>query len=240
MSCKVCAYNQFKDIDRALLAGTTPAALSKYYKSFSPEMLARHQEHLNRKIALAQKRFHASLHQGLFLRLNTVMEMVLQVVRKTKNAEDPKLFLQATREFTRVTGLMEKMAAKMEFDPEFVYCLMDNMQWNLQEDAMMPEAYQALALTRQNMRQTLFAPCPEPEPEAESAPASEPLPQSHPLPSQPAPAGSIPEPFARHILLTWSACLTISPNPKKFTAVNKREISEKLAKNYREIPGCRG
>ena len=196
MSCKICAYNQFKDIDRALLAGTTPAALSKYYKSFTPEMLARHQEHLNRKIALAQKRFHASLHQGLFLRLNKVMEMVFQVVRKTSTAEDPKIFFQATREFTRVTGLMEKMAATMEFDPEFIYCLMDSRQWNLQEDAMMPDAFQALALTRQHMRQNLFAPCPEPEPVAEAAPASEPLPQAHPLPPQPSPAGPDPGPRA--------------------------------------------
>ncbi len=128
------------------------------------------------------------------------MEMLLQVIRRTRTAEDPKIFFQATREFTRVTGLMEKMAAKMEFDPEFVYCLMDNMQWNLQEDAMMPEAYQALALTRQNMRQRLFEPCPEPEPETEPAPASEPLPQSHPLPSQPAPAGSITEPLSSNLV----------------------------------------
>ena len=159
MSCKICNYNQFKDIDRALLAGETPASLSKQYKNFSTSMLQRHQEHLNKKITLAQKRFHASLHQGLFCRLNTVMEMIFQVIRKTKNAEDPKIFFQATREFTRVTGLMEKMAAKMEFDPEFVYCLMDSRQWNLQEDAMMPDAYQSLALTRQHMRQYLFAPC---------------------------------------------------------------------------------
>ena len=168
--CHICNYNQVKDIDRALLAGITPASLSKQYKSFSTSMLERHQEHLNKKIALAQKRFHNSLHQGLFCKLNTVMEMVLQVIRKTKTAEDPKVFLQASREFTRIVTLMDKMAAKIEFDPEFVYCLMDNMQWDLQEDALVPYAFQALSLTRQNMKLNLFAPCPEPEPEPEPKP----------------------------------------------------------------------
>ena len=163
--CQICKYNQVQDIDRALLAGTTPAALSQRYKSFSPAMLTRHHEHLQQKMALAQKRFHGHLHQGLFLKLNTVMEMVFQVIRRTKSLEDPKIFLQAGREFTRIVTLMDKMAAKTQFDPEFLYCLLANYQWEQQEDALVPYGFQALTESRQTMKQNLFSPCPDPAPQ---------------------------------------------------------------------------
>jgi hypothetical protein len=159
--CIVCQYNQVKDIDRALLAGVSPATLSQRC-SFSKSDLQRHQEHLQQKMALASKRFHETLHQGLFLKLNTVMEMVLFVVRGAKIGGDFKLMLQASREFTRIIGLMHKLAVPL--DPELLYCLMASPQWDLQ-DNLLPAAFQALADTRQSLKVNLFAPCPDPVPD---------------------------------------------------------------------------
>ena len=164
MPCKICLYNQVKDLDRLLLAGVTPASLSRKYR-FSIAELQVHQEHLQQKMALAQKRFQVSLHQGLYCKLNTVMEMVLGVVRGAKDSRDARLLLQAGREFTRIINLMHKMTARLEFDPEFLYCLMASDQWDLQEDALLPYAFQALSRTRQTLKVNLFAPCPAPEPQ---------------------------------------------------------------------------
>ena len=164
MPCKICNYNQVKDLDRLLLAGVTPAALSKKYR-FSVAELQRHQEHLQQKLTLARQRFQVNLHQGLFCKLNTVMEMVLGVVRGARNGQDPKLLLQAGREFTNIINLMHKMAAQLEFDPEFLYCLMASEQWDLQEDALLPYGFQALSRTRHTLKVNLFEPCPEPEPQ---------------------------------------------------------------------------
>ena len=164
MPCKICNYNQVKDIDRLLLSGVTPASLSQKY-SFSVADLERHRQHLQQKMTLAQQRFQVGLHQGLFCKLNTVMEMVLAVIRGAKGSQDARLLLQAGREFTRIINLMHKMAAQLEFDPEFLYCLMASDQWDLQEDALLPYGFQALSRTRQTLKVNLFEPCPEPEPQ---------------------------------------------------------------------------
>ena len=60
--CTICNYNMVKDIDRALLAGVTPAALSKQYR-FTASELQRHQEHLHQKMTLAAGRFHANANK---------------------------------------------------------------------------------------------------------------------------------------------------------------------------------
>ena len=99
MPCPVCQHNQIKIIDRALLVGADPTALSRRY-GFNPPDLRHHQEHLRRKMARADQRFQANLHQGLFCKLSQVMEMVLYVVREAKKGGDYKFFLQASREFT--------------------------------------------------------------------------------------------------------------------------------------------
>ena len=117
------------------------------------------------KIGPGPPRFQVNLHQGLYCKLNTVMEMVLGVVRGAKDSQDARLLLQAGREFTRIINLMHKMAAQLEFDPEFLYCLMASDQWDLQEDALLPYAFQALSRTRQTLKVNLFEPCPEPEPQ---------------------------------------------------------------------------
>ena len=106
--CIICGYNQVKDVDRALLTGATLTSLSQKY-GFTTSALHRHQEHLMQKMAQAQREFHDSLRQGLFCKLNLVMEMVLGVVRGARAGEDFKLFLQASREFTRLISLMLKM-----------------------------------------------------------------------------------------------------------------------------------
>ena len=102
--------------------------------------------------------------------------MALWVVRSAKKSEDVKLFLQSGREFTRIVGLMDKMAARLEIDPEFIYCLLANPQWDLQEDSHLPSAYQALSQTRQSLKREVFASCPEsapiPSPEITTAPAN--------------------------------------------------------------------
>jgi hypothetical protein len=164
MPCKICQYNQVKDLDRALLAGVTPESLSLKYP-FSITELQRHHQHLQHKMALAQKRFQVNLHLGLFCKLNTVMEMTLGVVRAAGNSRDAKLLLQAGREFTRIVNLMDKMAAKLDFDPEFLYCLMASPQWDVQAGALLPDAFQALADARQTLKVNLFEPCPDPEPQ---------------------------------------------------------------------------
>jgi hypothetical protein len=161
MPCIVCKYNQIKDIDRALLTGATLTSLSQKY-GFSTSALHRHQEHLMQKMARAQKRFHDGLHQGLFCKLNIVLEMVLGVVRGAKAGEDFKLFLQASREVTRLISLMLKMDVQLE--PEMIYCLMASPQWDLQ-DSLLPNSFQALSETRQTLKVNLYAPCPDPEPE---------------------------------------------------------------------------
>jgi hypothetical protein len=169
--CRICQYNQIKDVDRALLAGISLATLSQRYSFTVPE-LEHHQAHLHRKMALAAERFHAYLHQGLLCKLNIVMEMTLTVIRKTKNDPDPKLFLQAGREFTRMVSLMHKIADRLPLDPEFLYCLTASQQWDQQEDALLPYAFPALNETRQSMQLHLFTPCPESQPEPVATPAS--------------------------------------------------------------------
>ena len=159
--CLICKYNQVKIIDRALLTGVSLTSLNKR-SGFSLPDLQYHQKHLRQKMAQAQTRFHDSLRQGLFCKLNLVMEMVLGVVRGARAGEDFKLFLQASREFTRIIGLMHKMAVPL--DQELLYCLMSSPQWDLQ-DNLLPDAFQALSATRQSLKVNLFAPCPEPEPE---------------------------------------------------------------------------
>ena len=158
--CIVCKHNQVKDIDRALLTGASLTSLSKKY-GFSTSDLDRHHQHLVHKMAQAQKRFHDGLHQGLFCKLNIVMEMVLGVVRGAKAGEDFKLFLQASRELTRLISLMIKMDVHLE--PEMIYCLMASPQWDLQ-DSLLPNSFQALSQTRQTLAVNLFAPCPDPAP----------------------------------------------------------------------------
>jgi hypothetical protein len=173
--CKICNYNMVKTIDRLLLAGSTPAELSRTY-AFTVAELERHQQHLLHKMARVQKRFHAHLNLGLYCKLNNVMEMVLWVIRQSKGSEHVKSFLQAGREFTRIMTLMDKMAARLQVDPEFIYCLLANPQWELQEDSHLPYAYQALSAARQTLKQDLFSPCPEAAPALspafESPPAS--------------------------------------------------------------------
>jgi hypothetical protein len=187
MPCPVCQHNQVKIIDRALLAGADPSSLSRTY-GFSPAALRRHQEHLTHKMATAGPRFHANLHQGLFCKLTQVMEMVLFVVQEAKQGGDFKFFLQASREFTRLLSLMHKMAAKLNLDPEFIYCLMASPQWDLQEDSLLPSALQAMTENRQTLKINLFAPCPEPGPEMDHAPGL------HLAPRQPAGAAAAREP----------------------------------------------
>jgi hypothetical protein len=163
MPCRICQYNQVSAIDRALLAGVSPTSLHQRHQSFSIPELQRHQEHLQQKMALAGQRFHDGLRQGLYCKLYIVMEMVLGVVRAARGRDDFKLFLQASREFSRIVSLMDKMAVHLE--PEMIYCLMASPQWDLQEDNLLPSSFQALSKTRQSLKVNLFAPCPEPEPE---------------------------------------------------------------------------
>ncbi len=212
--CTICRHNQTKDIDRALLTGATLSSLSRKY-GFSPSALHRHREHLRQKMAQAQTRFQDGLHQGLFCKLNLVLELVLGVVRGAKAGEDFKLFLQATRETTRIISLMHKMQVPLE--PEMIYCLMASPQWDLQ-DSLLPNAFQALAQTRQTLAVNLFAPCPEPEagPDLETA-------QSSSLETQ-NPKLETPEP---------QAIQTCTANRKPRTenrSRQKREISAKLAR----------
>ena len=99
MSTFPASHNQIKIIDRLLLAGAAPAAVGAKY-GFSTAAVQPHQEHLARKMALAEQRFHPGLHQGLLCKLNIVFELVLGVVRAAQAGGDFKLFLQATREVT--------------------------------------------------------------------------------------------------------------------------------------------
>jgi hypothetical protein len=173
MTCQVCKHNQIKIIDRALLAGADLTSLSRTY-GFDVPSLRRHQEHLQRKMAQASQRFHANLHQVLFCKLTQVMEMVFHVVREAKKGGDFKFFLQASREFSRVMSLTDKMAAKLHLDPEFIYCLMASHQWDLQEESLLPAAFVAVADHRQSLKVNLFASCPETPPEPEPTAALNP------------------------------------------------------------------
>jgi hypothetical protein len=202
MPCNVCKHNQVKDIDRGLLTGVSLASLSKTY-GFSPEALQLHHQHLKKKMVLAQQRFHDGLHQGLLCKLSIVMELVLGVVRGARAGEDFKLFLQASREFTRIVSLMLKMDARLE--PEMIYCLMASPQWDLQEGVLLPNSIPALNATRQSLKVNLFAPCPEPAPEPEP--------------------DAVQTPTVEMCKLQLET-LTAATSPK-----SQREISAKLARN---------
>jgi hypothetical protein len=184
--CRICKYNQVQDIDRLLLAGATMTQISQTYP-FNPSELQRHQQHLTNKITQASKCFHTLMRQDLFCKLHTVMEMVLNLIRRSKNGDDPKLFLQATREFTRILKLIDKMAPQLQHDPEFIYCLMASHQWDLREDTLLPHAFQAMSETRRTLKSNLFSPCPDPQPEPESEPVlnhpQEDLPRKSPNPT---------------------------------------------------------
>jgi len=166
--CQVCSHNQIKNIDRFLLTGASAAAVGKKY-GFSTAAVQRHQQHLTRKMAQAEQRFHASLHQGLLCKLNIVLELVLGVVRSAQAGGDFKLFLQATREVSRIINLMLKMDVRL--DPEMIYCLVTSPQWDLQ-DSLLPDAFTSLVQTRETLKTNLFADCPDPEPELEPVPAA--------------------------------------------------------------------
>ncbi len=214
MPCKVCKHNQVKDIDRALLTGVSLPSLSQTY-GFSTEALRFHHEHLQKKMAQAQQRFHDGLHQGLLCKLSIVMELVLGVVRGARAGEDFKLFLQATREFTRVVSLMVKMPARLE--PEMIYCLMASPQWDLQEGTLLPNSIQALSATRQSLKVNLFAPCPD----LDAAPELEP---------------AIPPPLATptSTLKTPVTQVPAAPRPRHGNRQRKK-ANEKLAGQQREI-----
>jgi hypothetical protein len=200
--CRICHHHMVKTIDRLLLAGVSPTSLSLKY-NFNISKLTRHQEHLTQKMALVAKPFHDGLYQGMFCQLQSVMEMVLWVVREARKGEDFPQCLRAAQEFSRLLVLMHKLAAGLHFDPEFIYCLMSSPQWDLQEDTLLPQALPAMAATRQTMKGNLFALCPDPAPEPD------------------------PEPPARRPL---SRPATDRPQPIGRRAKNKREISAKLAR----------
>jgi hypothetical protein len=159
--CQVCKHNQIRDIDRLLLTGASPAAIGTKY-GFSTTVVQRHQQHLAHKMAQAEKRFQASLYQGLLCKLNIVLELVLSVVQSTQAGGDFKLFFQATREVNRIIKLMLKMDVRL--DPEMIYCLVASPQWDLQ-DSLLPDAFTSLVQTRETLKLNLFARCPDPEPE---------------------------------------------------------------------------
>jgi hypothetical protein len=219
--CIVCKHNQKKDIDRALLTGASLTSLSKKY-GFTTAHLNHHHQHLVHKMAQAQKRFHDGLHQGLFCKLNIVMEMVLGVVRGARAGEDFKLFLQASRELTRLISLMIKMDVHLE--PEMIYCLMASPQWDLQ-DSLLPDSFLALSKTRQTLAVNLFAPCPDPEPKTIPATA-----QSSPLETQKSklgtsdPAHTLADPnpdLLQSVTTPWPGHLTpdqIPPTLRKSSA----------------------
>jgi hypothetical protein len=228
--CIICGYNQVKDVDRALLTGATLTSLSQK-NGFTTSALHRHQEHLMQKMAQAQREFHDSLRQGLFCKLNLVMEMVLGVVRGARAGEDFKLFLQASREFTRLISLMIKM--DVHLGPEMIYCLMSSPQWDLQ-DNLLPNAFQTLAATRQTLKVNLFASCPEPEPEPDPVPAQPPTPE--PKNAKPETPDLI---FSPETLPAWpgrAQDLAPKPEPENWQLTtgtfpkNQRETSAKLAR----------
>jgi hypothetical protein len=227
MSCCVCKHNQVKDLDRALLTGVSLHSLSKTY-GFSTTALHHHREHLVKKMTHARQHFHDNVRLGLYCKLTLVMEMVLGVVRGTRAGEDFKLFLQASREFTRIVSLMHKMAVPLE--PEFIYCLMATPQWDLQEESLLPNAFQALAKTRQSLKVNLYAPCPDPDtnPVPVAEPSSPPGPWEGEL--ETLTAAQVPEPLPR-VCPMPARQQTQAPKTGQSTPANIRDFSAKLARN---------
>jgi hypothetical protein len=222
MPCIVCKHNQVRDIDRALLTGVSLGSLSKTY-GFSTAALHLHHQHLVQKMARAQQSFHDGLRQSLYCKLSIVMEMVFGVVRGARAGEDFKLFLQASREFTRIVSLMVKMDVRL--DQEFTYCLMANPQWDLQEESHLPHSFQALAKTRQSLKVNLYAPCPELEPDLEEASIAH---LETPNPAlQPLRAGHNLEPPHR----ISAAALPHGREPENGIPANRRAVSAKQARN---------
>ena len=165
------------------------------------------------KIAVASKRFHAMLRQDLLSKLHTVMEMVLNLIRRTKTGDDPKLFLQATRAFSRILRLIDKRAAQFQLDPEFIYSLMASYQWEVQEPSLLPSAFQAVSETRRTLKSNLFSPCPEPEPETKPI------------------ASALQKITPQRTRLPWS--VTARTHPKSFPNVGKNTSQNQHARNMR-------
>ncbi len=154
MKCTVCNHNHIKDIDRALLTGATLTFLTQKY-GFSKSAVHRHKTHLLDKMRQVKKRLQDSLDQGYLFKLNTFLELSLHNARTATAEVNFKAANQATREGTRIINFMTKMAVQL--DQELVYCLMSSLQWALQ-DSLLPDAFQALADTRQTMSVNLFSP----------------------------------------------------------------------------------
>jgi hypothetical protein len=161
MKCTVCNLNQTKEIDRALLTGVTLTSLSRKY-GLSISALHRHKDHLHKKMHRAETRLQASLHQGFFFKLNTLLDLAMQTALTASADGNSRLFLQAGSLGSRIINQMTKMDVQLE--PEMVYCLMASPKWNM-TDSLLPGAFQALSDTRQTLATDLLAPCADPEPE---------------------------------------------------------------------------
>ena len=159
--CLICKYNQVKTIDRALLTGVSLTSLNKQYR-LQPIGLAIPPKALDAKNGSGPNPVSRQPAPGLILQTQPRHGNGPRCRPGRQGRRGFQLFLQASREFTRIIGLMHKMAVPL--DQELLYCLMSSPQWDLQ-DNLLPDAFQALSATRQTLKVNLFAPCPEPEPE---------------------------------------------------------------------------
>jgi len=155
--CIVCRHNQTKDIDRALLAGATLSSSAgstastprpcNAIRSTCPEKWPRPK---NASTTACTRVCSANL----ILSWNWS-----SVSSGRQGGEDFKLFLQASREVTRLISLMHKMQVHLE--PELIYCLMP-LPVDLQ-DSLLPMPSRPCPPPPDPGRQPLRS-CPEPEP----------------------------------------------------------------------------
>jgi hypothetical protein len=167
MKCPVCNLNQTREINRALLTGATLTSLKQKY-GLSLSALQRHKDNLIQKMCRAEERLQASLRQGFFCKLNTLLDLAMQNAFTANADGNSRLFLRAGSLASRLINQMQKLDFALE--PEMVYCLLASPTWNM-TDSLLPGAFQALSDTRQTLATDLLAPCADQDPEPASDPA---------------------------------------------------------------------
>ncbi len=168
MSCTICQHPQRREIDQALIAGSsTLTALSQEY-GLSTSALHRHKAHLQAKVTRAQDQLQDNLRQGCLFWLSRALEMSMQTAEAAQAEGNSKVVLQAIQQGTRLIGII----LKQDFQPdlETVYRILASPQWAAQ-DSLLPNDPQILAAKRQTLTGTLLSPCPD-TPAAPQSPAS--------------------------------------------------------------------
>jgi hypothetical protein len=168
MPCTICQHPKRRDIDQALIAGSTTLAALSQEHGLSASALHRHKAHLQANVNRAQDQLQNNLRQGCIFWLSQALEMAMATAKAAQTEGNFKVVLQALGHGTRIINLILKQ--DFQLDPKVVYGIMASDQWTAQTD-LLPHDPNIMAMSRQSLAGILSTPCPETAAPA-SAPAS--------------------------------------------------------------------